>query len=166
MFLTPVRPALSKPDHLQASALNRQLAGSGISRQAFNLRDKILQVDRWLPTALCPVVEVHPELSFGEMAGAPLADSKSTWAGAVTRHRLLAAQGIELCLNDLGLAGQQVGVDDVLDATAVAWTARRFAAAQHAACRPSQSASAITSTVPCGRRADESAGSRSGQPTR
>ena len=61
------------------------------------------------------------------MAGAPLADSKSTWAGAVTRRRLLAAQGIELP-GDLGLAGQQVGVDDVLDAAAVAWTARRFAA--------------------------------------
>lgn len=127
VFVTPVRQALTVPDHQQASALNRQLAGSGISRQAFNLRDKILQVDRWLPTASCPVVEVHPELCFGEMAGAPLADSKSSWAGAVTRRQLLAAQGIALS-GDLGLAGQQVGVDDVLDAAAVAWTARRFAA--------------------------------------
>lgn len=127
VFVTPVRQALTVPDHQQASALNRQLAGSGISRQAFNLRDKILQVDRWLPTASCPVVEVHPELCFGEMAGAPLADSKSTWAGAATRRQLLAAQGIALS-GDLGLAGQQVGVDDVLDAAAVAWTAGRFAA--------------------------------------
>src|SRR5262249_55475989 len=73
VFVTPVRQALMVPDHRQASALNSQLTGSGISRQAFNLRDKILQVDSWLPTAPCPVVEVHPELSFGEMAGAPLA---------------------------------------------------------------------------------------------
>lgn len=136
VFVTPVRPALTMPDHEQASALNRQLAGSGISRQAFNLRDKILQVDRWLPKAPCPVLEVHPELCFGEMAGAPLADSKSTWAGAVTRHQLLAAQGIELP-DELGLAGQQVGVDDVLDAAAVAWTAGRFAAGA-ARCLPSE----------------------------
>lgn len=136
VFMTPVRPALSEPDHLQASALNRQLAGSGISRQAFNLRDKILQVDRWLPTAPCSVVEVHPELCFAEMAGAGLADSKSTWAGAATRHQLLAAQAIELS-GDLGLGRQQVGVDDVLDAAAVAWTARRFAAGA-ARCLPSE----------------------------
>jgi predicted RNase H-like nuclease len=127
VFMTPVRPALTVPNHQAASALNRQLAGSGISRQAFNLRDKILQVDQWLPTAPCPVIEVHPELCFAEMAGAPLADSKSTWAGATTRYRLLAAQGIGLS-GELGLARRQVGVDDVLDAAAVAWTARRFAA--------------------------------------
>ncbi|HUA41934.1 MAG TPA: DUF429 domain-containing protein [Streptosporangiaceae bacterium] len=127
VFVTPVRQALTVADHQQASELNRQLTGSGISRQAFNLRDKILQVDRWLPMAPCPVVEVHPELCFGEMAGAPLADSKSTWAGAVARRQLLAAEGIGLP-DELGLAGQQVGVDDVLDAAAVAWTARRFAA--------------------------------------
>jgi predicted RNase H-like nuclease len=136
VFVTPVRPALTMPDHQQASALNRQLAGSGISRQAFNLRDNILQVDSWLPTAPCPVIEVHPELCFAEMAGAPLADSKSTWAGAISRRQLLAAEGIELT-GELGLAGQQVGVDDVLDAAAVAWTARRFVAGA-ARCLPSE----------------------------
>ena len=60
------------------------------------------------------------------MAGAPLHDSKSTWAGAVRRRQLLAARGIDLD-GDLGLAGLRVGVDDVLDAAAVAWTARRIA---------------------------------------
>jgi predicted RNase H-like nuclease len=126
VFVTPVRPALSVDHYQQASALNRQLTGSGISRQAFNLRDKILQVDEWLPHAPCPVVEVHPELSFAMLGGAPLTDSKSTWAGAVRRTRLLADAGIEIS-GDLGLAGRQVGVDDVLDAAAVAWTAARVA---------------------------------------
>jgi predicted RNase H-like nuclease len=136
VFVTPVRQALMVPDHRQASALNKQLTGSGISRQAFNLRDKILQVDRWLPTAPCPVAEVHPELCFAEMAGAPLTDSKSTWSGAATRCQLLARHGIELS-GQLRLAGYQVGVDDVLDAAAVAWTARRFAAGA-ARCLPAK----------------------------
>ncbi len=126
VFVTPVRPALALQTYEQASALNRRLTGSGISRQAFNLRDKILQVDAWLSRAPCPVVEVHPELTFAELAGAPLRDSKSTWAGAVRRRQLLASARIELS-GDLGLSGRQAGVDDVLDAGAVAWTASRVA---------------------------------------
>jgi predicted RNase H-like nuclease len=126
VFSTPVRSALAESDYQLACALNRRLAGAGISRQAFNLREKILQVDTWLPAAPCQVVEVHPELSFAAMAGAPLADSKSTWAGAVRRRGLLAGQGVELG-GDLGLAGRAVGVDDVLDAAAVAWSASRVA---------------------------------------
>jgi predicted RNase H-like nuclease len=126
VFMTPVRAAAELTDYQRACEVNRRLAGCGISRQAFNLREKIMQVDHWLPQAPCPVVEVHPELCFGELAGAPLADSKSTWAGAVRRRQLLAAAGIVLA-GDLGLAGQQVGVDDVLDAAAVAWTAGRVA---------------------------------------
>jgi predicted RNase H-like nuclease len=126
VFVTPVRAAVEVADYRQACELNRRLAGCGISKQAFNLREKILQVDSWLPQAPCPVVEVHPELCFAELAGAPLTDSKSTWAGVAKRRQLLAAEGIELA-GDLGLTGKQVGVDDVLDAAAVAWTARRMA---------------------------------------
>ncbi|MFY9888923.1 MAG: DUF429 domain-containing protein [Streptosporangiaceae bacterium] len=126
VFVTPVRTALAQADHRQASELNRKLTGSGISRQAFSLRGKILQVDRWLPAAPCPVAEIHPELSFAEMAGAPLADSKSTWAGAERRRALLDGRGLVLT-GDLGLGGRQAGVDDVLDAAAVAWSAQRVA---------------------------------------
>jgi predicted RNase H-like nuclease len=126
VFMTPVRAAVEAADFRQACEVNRRLAGCGISRQAFNLREKIMQVDRWLPQAPCPVVEVHPELCFGELAGAPLGDSKSSWAGAERRRQLLAAEGIVLA-GDLGLTGQQAGVDDVLDAAAVAWTALRVA---------------------------------------
>jgi predicted RNase H-like nuclease len=126
VFITPVRAAVETADYQQACELNRRLAGCGISRQAFNLREKIMQVDSWLQQAPCPVVEVHPELCFAELAGAPLTDSKSTWAGAARRRQLLAAEGIVLA-GDLGLTGQQAGVDDVLDAAVVAWTARRVA---------------------------------------
>ena len=58
------------------------------------------------------------------MAGAPLRSRKTTWAGAVQRRALLAQADI-LLDGDLGLAGEQAGVDDVLDAAAAAWTARR-----------------------------------------
>jgi predicted RNase H-like nuclease len=126
VFMTPVRPALLIEDYVAASALNRRLTGAGISRQAYNLREKILQVDAWLPNAPCRVVEAHPELTFAELAAAPLADSKSTWSGAIRRRQLLADASIDVS-GDLGLTGHQVAVDDVLDAAALVWTAARVA---------------------------------------
>lgn len=127
LFITPVRAAVQAADYQGAAAENRRLAGEGLSRQAFALRAKILDVDQWFQAgspAPARVVEAHPELSFAAMAGAPLRSRKNTWAGAVQRRALLAQAGIVLD-GDLGLAGEQAGVDDVLDAAAAAWTARR-----------------------------------------
>ncbi len=127
IFLTPVRAALAEETHARASAVNRDLAGEGMSIQAFGLFPKIREVDTWRPTTPCRVVEAHPELSFREMAGTPLLDSKKTWAGLEHRRGLLAEQGIHLPA-DLGEAGRQAAPDDILDAAAVAWTAARVVA--------------------------------------
>ncbi len=124
VFITPVRAALEAGDHLSASAINRRLTGEGISRQAFALQTKILQVDRWVRQTRRRVVEVHPEVGFAQLAGEPLHLSKSTWAGAARRHQLLAGAGIVLAC-DLGIAGEKAGIDDVLDAAVAAWTALR-----------------------------------------
>jgi predicted RNase H-like nuclease len=129
VFVTPIRAALTLTDYRQASDLSKERTGRGISRQAFNLLEKIRQVDCWLPIAPCRVIEVHPELSFAAMAGAPLQAGKSSWAGFVTRRRLLADAGIVLA-DDLGPAGRRAGGDDVLDAAAAAWSARRLASGQ------------------------------------
>jgi predicted RNase H-like nuclease len=125
LFMTPVRAALEAATHDLASAINRGHTGKGISIQAFSLRKSILQVDAWLPKAPCPVIEIHPEMSFAELAGAPLDERKKTWAGAERRRELLAKAGIAFS-GPLGLAGVDAGVDDVLDAAAAAWTARRY----------------------------------------
>jgi predicted RNase H-like nuclease len=127
VFLTPVRAALQAHDHVTAVRVNQELAGEGISIQAFSLRAKILEVDAWVRTQTRRVVEVHPEVSFAEMAGTPLSCGKATWAGVEQRRELLAAAGIRLA-GDLGVAGRAARVDDVLDAAAAAWTARRVAA--------------------------------------
>jgi predicted RNase H-like nuclease len=118
LFMTPVRAAVEAPDHETANAINQRITGSGISIQAFGLCEKILQVDRWLPSAPCPVLEVHPEMSFAAMAGdVPLAERKKTWSGAERRRALLAEAGV---LPAGGLDGVDAGVDDVLDAAAAA----------------------------------------------
>ena len=124
LFLTPVRAALELEDYHAAVALNRARTGQGFSRQAFGLRAKVLEVDAFRRSAGRGVLEVHPELSFAAMAGAPLGTGKKTWAGAVERHRLLAEHGIALAA-ELDPDAGRAGVDDVLDAAAAAWTARR-----------------------------------------
>jgi predicted RNase H-like nuclease len=124
VFITPVRPAQEAPDYASAAGISRRLAGEGISRQAYSLQPRILQVDRWVRQAPHRVVEVHPEASFAQLAGTALQSRKSSWAGAALRRRLLTGAGIDLP-DDLGRAGEKAAVDDVLDAAAAAWTALR-----------------------------------------
>lgn len=124
VFTPPPRAVLEAATHAEASALCRTLTGLGVTRQAFALGPKILEVDAWVGRAGVRVVEVHPEVSFATLAGCVVMEPKSTWAGFHVRHRLLSDVGIAL-EGDMGLAGLRVGVDDVLDAAVVAWTARR-----------------------------------------
>ncbi len=126
VFMTPVRAAMEASDHASAGVLNRERAGEGLSVQAFSLKPKILQVQQWVRETSLRVVEVHPEVSFAQLAGGFLNLRKSTWAGAERRRALLAAAGVVLA-DELGEAGT---VDDILDAAVAAWTARRVARGQ------------------------------------
>jgi predicted RNase H-like nuclease len=129
LFVTPPRAALAAESYAAGVVAARAVTGSAFSRQAWALRAKVLELDAWWPSApaAAPVREVHPEVSFSLMTGAPIMAGKRTWAGAAARRSVLAGEGIELP-DDLGPAGLAAGADDVLDAAAVAWTARRIAA--------------------------------------
>jgi predicted RNase H-like nuclease len=129
IFLTPARPVLEAATYAEAGSVARALDGRGISRQAWALRDKILELGAWLPAAPCPVHEVHPEVSFSLLAGAPILSRKTSWAGLAARRVALADAGIAVP-DDLGRAGSMAAADDVLDAAVVAWTARRIAAGE------------------------------------
>ncbi len=128
VFHTPVRAALEAANHAEATAASLRVTGSGISQQSYALRRKITEVEDWLPSATCPVFEVHPEVSFAVLLGAPASASKKTWAGMRERWRGLSAAGIDLEGLDVGTASVAASVDDMLDAAVVAWTARRIAA--------------------------------------
>lgn len=127
IFYTPVRAVLEAATHVDATAVSRQLTGSGISRQSHALAQKILEVERWLPTAPCEVWEVHPEVSFALLTGRPALASKKTWAGMIERRDALEAAGINLdrAPHSVGL---QAAVDDMLDAGVVAWSVARLLA--------------------------------------
>lgn len=125
VFPTPARALLGSADHADAVRRGRRLDGRGISVQAFNLLAKIAAVDAEVDPALQPrLVEVHPESCFARLAGAPLATTKRSAAGRAERVSLLQPHFPDVARH---LAERPPGAapDDVLDAFAVAWTARR-----------------------------------------
>jgi predicted RNase H-like nuclease len=124
VFSVPTRAALEAADHATASALLRSMTGKALTQQSFALRRKILEVDALVGPS-DTVIEVHPEVSFRALAGVPLGSSKKTWTGANRRRALLADEGIVIP-DDLGPAGE-APIDDILDATAAAWSASRYA---------------------------------------
>jgi predicted RNase H-like nuclease len=125
VFAIPPRAVWAEASYGAANQRCRELTGQGFSIQAWGLRAKLLEADRYRQACGHPLYEVHPELAFGAMAGAPLAASKHTGSGRDHRRRLLVAAGIEI---PAGIPAGLIG--DVLDAAAVAWSARRIAAGQ------------------------------------
>jgi predicted RNase H-like nuclease len=127
VFSTPVRAALAAATHEEATAISLRATGKGMSRQAYSLGVKILEVDAWARTGPdLRVIEVHPEVSFATMANRPLVHPKSTWSGLGERIGILSTVGIAVPAQ-LGSAGDVATPDDVLDAAAALWTAARFA---------------------------------------
>lgn len=127
VFPTPVRDAVAASTHPEANAAHRAATGKGLSVQGFHLCRRIAEVDAWVRGGPgVAVLEVHPEVSFAAL-GARTAESKKTPAGAATRLAALRRAGLVL---PTPLQGPGVGLDDVLDACAVAWTARRHARGQ------------------------------------
>jgi predicted RNase H-like nuclease len=127
IFFSPVHAVLEAGDfrdYAKADRVSRRRGGRGLSRQAFGLLPKIDEVERWRHTVDAVVCEAHPEVTFQVLAGSPLRAGKKTWNGARERWRLLADAGVCPARDaDAGAAA----VDDVLDAAALAWTARRIA---------------------------------------
>jgi predicted RNase H-like nuclease len=126
VFAIPPRAVWEQASYQAASQRCRELTGQGFSIQAWGLRAKLLEADQYRETCGHPLYEVHPELAFGAMAGAPLAHSKHTEAGRDQRRALLGQAGIVLP------AIPRAPVTDILDAAAVAWSAWRIAAGQAA----------------------------------
>lgn len=123
VFFTPPRQALTCATHAEATALCVDLTGSGMSRQAYGLREKIFEVDR-LYAQVLKLYEVHPEVSFRAMAGRNLDHPKKSWNGLIERLELLNDAGVSLTLHDR--INGNAAPDDALDAVAAAWTANRI----------------------------------------
>jgi predicted RNase H-like nuclease len=131
VFPAPIRGLLGAATYEEAAARCRERSGTGISRQAFGILHKIDEVDRLItPERQDHLVEVHPEVSFTALAGTPMQHSKRTGEGRAERLRTLCGVFSDV---EVRAATPVAGTspDDVLDAFAVAWTARRWSAGVH-----------------------------------
>lgn len=148
LFPTPMRAVLDAIDYPDALSRSRAVSGRGLSKQAWNLVPAIRQVRLAALAAQRgggpAFVEVHPETSFTVMAGRPLAPKRSHEGVAERVDALVGALG-ELgpsaddlrdpvglvrpadAADDAAGAMGRFGADDVLDALAAAWSARRYA---------------------------------------
>jgi predicted RNase H-like nuclease len=124
VFAIPPREVWAQPSYQAASQRCRELTGRGFSIQAWGLRAKLLEADRFRGSCGQRLFEVHPELAFSAMAGAPLAHSKHTAAGRGLRRDLLSRAGIVIP------PVPRAPATDMLDAAAVAWSAWRIATGQ------------------------------------
>jgi predicted RNase H-like nuclease len=131
VFAIPPRAVWAETSYPDANERCRELTGQGFSIQAWGLRTKLLEANEYRETCGHQLYEVHPELAFGAMAGAPLAASKHTAAGRELRRELLAQAGITLPAAPAGRT-PAAPLTDTLDAAAVAWSAWRIAAGQAA----------------------------------
>jgi predicted RNase H-like nuclease len=122
VFPTPPRAALQARTFGEANEIARTITGKGISQQAFALGKKILEVQEFAEVD-DRVIEMHPEVSFSELAGVHVFESKHTPEGLERRREILADAGIKL-------PGAVRGIPeaDLLDAAVGAWTAARYSA--------------------------------------
>jgi predicted RNase H-like nuclease len=138
VFAIPPRLVWLAGSYAEANRTCRELTGKGLSAQTWGLRGKLLEADAYRRGSALPLFEVHPELSFAALAGGPLPVSKHTREGLAARRGLLTRAGLTLPPRVAGAAE-----NDLLDAAAVAWSARRIATGE-----------AVTLTSPA-QRADD-----------
>jgi len=137
VFAVPSRAAVMCADYAQACSAN--LASSDppkkVSKQIFHIFPKMREVDRLMtPELQARVFEVHPELAFWAMNGSkPLPLPKKLKGrphepGLALRRALLVAAEFPLAaLPEARYRAADAGADDLLDACACAWSARRIA---------------------------------------
>ena len=133
VFPAPVRSVLAATTYEEACALSRAACGKAVSKQLFNILPKIREVDALVtPRRQQRLFEMSPELSLAVLAGAPMVHSKARPAGRAERiHALAAAFGSATIERHVRAVPRGARPDDVLDAFAGAWTARRRATGRH-----------------------------------
>lgn len=130
IFPPPVPGILDAESYKDACSRSFSLVGKKISQQTFALFPKLREVQQAVTPAIQNrVFEIHPDVCFAALARHPMVHPKRTPAGYEERRGYLQ-QAMGISLPDRSLIGSWVPPaqpDDVLDALAGAWTARRFA---------------------------------------
>jgi predicted RNase H-like nuclease len=133
IFSVPARAAIEneKASYHEACLINMRHSEppKKFSRQSFGTFPKMRELDRVMtPELQARVHEVHPELSFAEMNNKQaVVSKKSRVEGREERIKLLEASGFPWPqLSGPTYLKKDVADNDVVDACACAWSARRI----------------------------------------
>jgi predicted RNase H-like nuclease len=142
VFTPPVRRALGAGAYAAALALNRASSPArlGISIECFGLFARLRDVDAALarrPALIRRVSEVHPELAFRAMAGAPAGLPPKRSADGRARRLALLERRFAGVRETARRPPRGAGAEDVIDAYAVCWSAARIARGR-AVCLPAR----------------------------
>lgn len=131
VFPAPIRPALNASSYAQAKATSRAVQNKGISKQGWAIYPKIREIDDALRASAdlrARVFEVHPEVTFSEWGGAPIVPPKRKAEGHAIRRTLIDETFGPLAFESAraSMARGDAANDDIADAFAALWTARRI----------------------------------------
>ena len=129
VFPVPCRQAVYSQTYDEASEMNKNLLGRGLSKQAWGIVPKIREVDSFIVNndyIKKKLIESHPEVCFCALSGQPMQFSKKCCNGANERIAVLRKfyqntdEVIKYALNSY--IRKELALDDILDALCLAVT--------------------------------------------
>ena len=131
IFIPPLKKVLKCNIYKEANSLSKKIAGKGLSKQSWHLKNKISEVQD-----LCKlsnkIYEGHPECSFKMLKNASLEAKKKSVKGIFERLDLLRKVGLDPLSTRLKLENNSgIKIDDVLDSMVLFITALRIAEGSH-----------------------------------
>ena len=133
VFPAPSRQALGASSYEEASSINREILGKGLSKQTWAIAPKIREVDGLLQSsakARRMLREVHPEVCFCGLAGRPMQYSKKKREGFEERMEVLRTYYPEADLITHEAVQphtrNELALDDVVDAFVASLCARQI----------------------------------------
>jgi predicted RNase H-like nuclease len=129
VFTAPTPEMLNQPNYEKASLVSKRLFGKSMSLQSWYLFPKIKDVQTMIHHEDMQIYEIHPELSFRAMNNEQvILESKKTHEGFALRNALLSMHFKNFIFEDIRNqhARKDVMDNDILDALAVLWSAKRI----------------------------------------
>jgi predicted RNase H-like nuclease len=129
VFTAPTPEMLEQPNYEKASFVSKKLFGKSMSLQSWYLFPKIKDVQTIMHHENMNIYEIHPELSFRAMNNEKvILESKKTYEGFSIRNSLLAIHFKHFNFEEIRkqYTKKDVMDDDILDALAVLWSAKRI----------------------------------------
>ncbi len=126
IFIPPLKKVLKCTSYEEANKLSKKIAGKGLSKQSWYLKNKINEV-QGLSKLPNKIYEGHPECSFKMLRNETLKAKKKSVLGIFERLNLLKKIGLDPLSVSLKLENNStIKMDDILDSMALFITALRI----------------------------------------